>query len=371
MSSSSLKPTFRGYVEGTDDALILFEACVSGQLIPVHRRPSRDEFGTLTKSGNVFIYEIKGSGIRRWGDLLHWTCSRKSGGFFYYLELNEPTSSDMTNRVRKKKVKWQMRGIAKQQRRYPGNLMTPHSHPNGNESSEPPVNEPNQDLVSELNSNTSIKEGGLIKKTITLSCNNIEYRLVSYFTREDVDNGHLLVPSRLKNFQTVFPHSWIVQNQRSRFSVGEITGAEADNKPDLDSFRQGPPPNHGYGFQTWHETYDSMPLFLFPFFPLDTEVQYMPIDMHGVLVEDALLHRGGPLQQSPHPQDGETYHMPPYDDTYGSHISPVGCPAGSSDLSRPPLAILPSVDYRLPGNTIWNFALEKTVESTSLDGVPG
>ncbi|KAF4969901.1 hypothetical protein FSARC_2958 [Fusarium sarcochroum] len=115
MSDSLLTPTFKGYVESTKDALILFEACISGQLIPVHRRPSRHEFETLTKSGNVFIYKIEGSGIRRWGDLLHWTCSRNSEGFLYYRELNEPTSSGETNRVQKKKeVKWQVKDIARQ-----------------------------------------------------------------------------------------------------------------------------------------------------------------------------------------------------------------------------------------------------------------
>ncbi|KAF4969902.1 hypothetical protein FSARC_2959 [Fusarium sarcochroum] len=174
--------------------------------------------------------------------------------------------------------------------------MTPHSHPNDNGSSKPPANESNKDLVSELNGNTSHKEGGLIKKTIGISYNNIEYRLVNYFTQEDVDNGHLLVPSKLESFQTVVRRSGIVQDRRSLSSVGEISGAGAGGGPDLDSLRQGPSPNHGYGFQTWYGTYSSMPLSLFPFLPLDTAVQYMPIDMHGVLIQDDLLHPRGPLQ---------------------------------------------------------------------------
>src|SRR5271170_6788464 len=50
----------------TNDALIRFEACLSGHLYHVRRRPHERERNSLICSGYVFIYEENISGIKRW-----------------------------------------------------------------------------------------------------------------------------------------------------------------------------------------------------------------------------------------------------------------------------------------------------------------
>jgi hypothetical protein len=89
-SSSPLSPTFYGHIASTQDALILFEACLSGAVNHVARRPHDRERTSLIKSGNVFIYEEHSSGIKRWTDGVPWSPSRILGNFLVYRELERP-----------------------------------------------------------------------------------------------------------------------------------------------------------------------------------------------------------------------------------------------------------------------------------------
>jgi hypothetical protein len=62
------KPTFTGFVQNSMDGLILFEACLSGKLDHVPRRPHNRERSQLIESGNILIYQENESGINRWTD---------------------------------------------------------------------------------------------------------------------------------------------------------------------------------------------------------------------------------------------------------------------------------------------------------------
>lgn len=66
----SVEPTFIGHVASTHDALILFEACLTGCLDPFARRPFDRERPELIKSGNVFVYNDASSGMKRWTSFL-------------------------------------------------------------------------------------------------------------------------------------------------------------------------------------------------------------------------------------------------------------------------------------------------------------
>lgn len=83
-------PTFHGFVHNTMDGLVLFEACLSGKLPYVPRRPHDMERASLIKSGSFFIYEENASGIKRWSDRVAWSPSRILGNFLIYRELEEP-----------------------------------------------------------------------------------------------------------------------------------------------------------------------------------------------------------------------------------------------------------------------------------------
>jgi hypothetical protein len=97
------KPTFTGFVQNSMDGLILFEACLSGKLDHVPRRPHDRESSQLIKSGNIFIYQENESGIKRWTDGVTWSPSRILGNFLIYRELDKPFPPGEKKRAIKRK----------------------------------------------------------------------------------------------------------------------------------------------------------------------------------------------------------------------------------------------------------------------------
>ncbi|ODQ45617.1 hypothetical protein PICMEDRAFT_25676, partial [Pichia membranifaciens NRRL Y-2026] len=83
------KPTYTGYIATSKDALLIFQAVLSGVLTPVHRRPSENERSELVKSGNVFVFIEETSRIKRWTDGISWSPSRILGRFLIYRELSK------------------------------------------------------------------------------------------------------------------------------------------------------------------------------------------------------------------------------------------------------------------------------------------
>lgn len=75
-----LDPPFRGYIETTFDALLVFEAARRGMIPRVTRRLIERERG-MVQSGAVFVFDEHESGIKRWTDGLVWSPSRILGNF--------------------------------------------------------------------------------------------------------------------------------------------------------------------------------------------------------------------------------------------------------------------------------------------------
>jgi len=98
-----LVPTFHGFVHNSMDGLVLFEACLSGKLHHVPRRPHDRERSSLIKSGSIFIYEENASGIKRWTDGVAWSPSRILGNFLIYRELEKPFPPGEKKRAMKRK----------------------------------------------------------------------------------------------------------------------------------------------------------------------------------------------------------------------------------------------------------------------------
>ncbi|GAV29802.1 hypothetical protein PMKS-003306 [Pichia membranifaciens] len=88
-----VKPTYTGYIGTSKDALIIFQAVLSGVLTPVHRRPAENERSELVKSGNVFVFIEETSRIKRWTDGISWSPSRILGRFLIYRELSKTPNS--------------------------------------------------------------------------------------------------------------------------------------------------------------------------------------------------------------------------------------------------------------------------------------
>ncbi|KAI6251477.1 Global transcription regulator sge1 [Erysiphe necator] len=231
MSSSStpLAPTFYGHIASTQDALLLFEACLSGALAHVARRPHDRERANLIKSGNVFIYEEHSSGIKRWTDGVPWSPSRILGNFLVYRELERPFPPGEKKRAMKKSKR--SPGINKSDSYSITNSSISTGYnpavavanstfetPNSNSLSK----ETERSLIGSLVDSYGFKEEGLVKKTVSVTVGNISHHLVSYYTVADVMNNKFTTPSKDPRFQQIVPRQDLVTKQNFRTPIDEI-----------------------------------------------------------------------------------------------------------------------------------------------------
>lgn len=233
MSSGSgagpLVPTFHGFVSNSMDGLILFEACLSGKLHHVPRRPHDRERSQLIKSGSIFIYEENASGIKRWTDGVAWSPSRILGNFLIYRELEKPFPPGEKKRAMKRK-RQSMPGEPYPRRDSDENdttndQITPITPPTPNANSEgkSELSGTDQDkdlersLIGSLVDSYGFRPDGLVKKTMSISVNGISHHMVSYYKVDDVKNNSLPRPLSDPRLQgiSVRPELYLKQNFRS------------------------------------------------------------------------------------------------------------------------------------------------------------
>ena len=109
-SSYSGPQPFVGIVENTIEAMHLVYAASKG-IVPrtARRLASNAERRNLIKSGAVFIFSVKESGIRRWTDGRQWSASRVAGNFLvsdkalYTSLVNAPSISQLYRELAEKK----------------------------------------------------------------------------------------------------------------------------------------------------------------------------------------------------------------------------------------------------------------------------
>ncbi|KJZ73358.1 hypothetical protein HIM_07152 [Hirsutella minnesotensis 3608] len=217
MSSQSnpLVPTWQGHIASTLDALILFEASLSGIINHVPRRPHDRERQDLIRSGCVFIYEEHSSGIKRWTDGVSWSPSRILGNFLIYRELEKPFPPGEKKRALKKK-KCPSGGVQK-----PDNASRP-SISNFSAASVEPGKDHERALIGSLIDSYPFKTDGLVKKTITITYNKQPHHLVSYYNVDDVMNGRLITPSKDPRFRDTVPRMDLMTSQHFRAPVDEV-----------------------------------------------------------------------------------------------------------------------------------------------------
>lgn len=185
-------PTWRGHIETTKDALLVFEACFNGTLAHCFRRPHDRERNQLIVSGNVFVYEEATSGIKRWTDGIPWSPSRILTNFLIYRQLNSPFPPGEKKRATKRSQRPLKPGDP-----YPNSspISTPTTDesrpfppesPNPNvKTEENPDKDANRGLVGSLVDSYEFKENGLLKKTMTVTVQSVQHHLVSYYSLDD------------------------------------------------------------------------------------------------------------------------------------------------------------------------------------------
>ncbi|WAO94556.1 Transcriptional activator HAP2 [Fusarium falciforme] len=183
VNDARVAATFQGYINTAFDALIVFEACLSSKLIPIFRRPESTELLELIQSGNVFVYNVEESGIKRWRDDVSWSPGRELENFLVYRELEQPS----------------MPGVKKR----------------------------------------DFKKNGLVKKTIGITYQSVTYRLVSYYKCEDVKQGRFLSPSQHPELGRIAPRDELLTQEFS--PPINTTGVNST----LDHFRALAPMTYG------------------------------------------------------------------------------------------------------------------------------
>ncbi|KAM0281311.1 hypothetical protein ACHAQH_003579 [Verticillium albo-atrum] len=227
-----LEATWQGHVASTLDAVVLFEACLSGNLRHVPRRPHDRERQDLIQSGRVFIYEEHASGIKRWTDGVTWSPSRILGNYLIYRELERPFPPGEKKRAAKKSKKQPNGGVSKNEACLRQNTGVNGASGGSNaanlssaavmDPSEAARN-PERALIGSLVDSYPFKEGGLVKKTISVQFRSVPHHLVSYYTVQDVMSGALATPTSHSGFlRNIVPRPELILNQNFRAPIDEV-----------------------------------------------------------------------------------------------------------------------------------------------------
>ena len=231
---SSLSPTFYGCVGSTQDALILFEACLTGTLNHLARRPYDRERPNLIKSGNIFIYEEHSSGIKRWTDGIPWSPSRIMGNFLVYRELQQPFPIGEKKRALKR-TKPAAIGKRNEYTMPRNRIINSYGAAASSldvSSSNVLSKERERSLIGSLVDSYGFKEGGLVKKTISVTIGDVSHHLVSYYTIADMMNNNFTTPSTDPKLRLIIPR--LDLSTKQNFS-SQIDHEEVDSMQDMDA----------------------------------------------------------------------------------------------------------------------------------------
>ncbi|KAG0363482.1 Gti1/Pac2 family-domain-containing protein [Gamsiella multidivaricata] len=188
----SVVETFHGYIETTQDTLLIFEACRRGLLPRICRRLQEKE-RRIVQSGTVFVFDERESGIKRWTDGLVWSPSRILGNFLVYRELDKRNSG-------KKDV----------------SPIDRASRSSDSDAESVIDKSKERALVGSLTNSYRFKRNGLIKKTMSIIVNGVSQHMISYYSKEDVLAGKLRTPSSVPELAglEISPEFMMKQNFR-------------------------------------------------------------------------------------------------------------------------------------------------------------
>ncbi|KAJ4302752.1 Gluconate transport-inducing protein required for gluconate-H+ symport [Kalmusia sp. IMI 367209] len=222
----AFKPTWHGFLDTTKDAMTIVEAALQGRLGHISRRPHDKERAEMLTSGTVLVYEENASGIRRWTDAVHWSPSRVMNNCLIYRQLTralkpeEKRSALNPSCGGKRKRKESVSPSITKAGENVNNSEDEYDNPvfsGGIASDVTPTEKvyanfaqslsPDQQrrFCGSLIDSYEFKEGGLMKKTISVKYQGTNHHIISYYTLEDVVNGKLKRPGQDENLRDIQP----------------------------------------------------------------------------------------------------------------------------------------------------------------------
>lgn len=188
--------TFHGYIETTRDSLLLFEAC-KRDMLPRIKRRLQDKERHLIRSGTIFCFDEKESGVKRWTDGLVWSPSRILGNFLIYRELDDKKvprsrSADINATItlsQEEEGQVTMKGRSNSS----GYIVAPDFLRRQREKA----------LIGSLKNSYRFKRNGLVKKSMSLIVDGVQQHIVSYYNKEDVLSGKLRTPSSFSELSSL------------------------------------------------------------------------------------------------------------------------------------------------------------------------
>ncbi|KAI7907381.1 Gti1/Pac2 family-domain-containing protein [Cokeromyces recurvatus] len=265
----SANETFHGFIETTTDALLIFEACQRGMLPKVTRRLQDRERNSI-RSGAVYVFDERESGIRRWTDGFIWSPSRILGNFLIYRELEsretlhqqrnkrQNNSSNNNNECQQRSSSaytlskysssaYREENISSssnnnlnqlqcnEKEDTINNISTSHSEQalssmlkeqnryHRQHISKSNLNSRERCLIGSLTDTYRFKKDGLIKKTISIHINGTTQHLINYYTTSDVLDivKELVTPSSIPKLSSlqIAPELILKQSFRVQPSV--------------------------------------------------------------------------------------------------------------------------------------------------------
>ncbi|KAH8621170.1 hypothetical protein IG631_24191 [Alternaria alternata] len=221
----AFKPTWQGFLDTTRDAMTVVEAALQGRLSHIGRRPHDKERAGMLTSGTVLVYEENASGIKRWTDAVHWSPSRVMNNCLIYRQLvralkpEEKMSAPNPSCGTKRKRKEENGPVRSKTGEVLENSEDECENPSFDTSLSGNVGFMNKLYTNFAQSLTpdqqrrfcgslidsyEFKEGGLMKKTISVKYQGTHHHVISYYSLEDVVSGKLKRPfedSKLADIQ--------------------------------------------------------------------------------------------------------------------------------------------------------------------------
>ncbi|KAL5121630.1 Gluconate transport-inducing protein required for gluconate-H+ symport [Pleosporales sp. CAS-2024a] len=219
----AFKATWNGFLDTTKDAMTVVEAALQGRLSHISRRPHDKERAEMLTSGTVLVYEENASGIKRWTDAVHWSPSRVMNNCLIYRQLIRALKPE-----EKKTALNPSCGTKRKRKESTGPTVTKlgdNIHTSDDEYENPSFDAGDAESANKVYANFAqsltpdqqrrfcgslidsyeFKEGGLMKKTISVKYQGTHHHVISYYSLEDVVSGKLKRPYQDEKLADIHP----------------------------------------------------------------------------------------------------------------------------------------------------------------------